>query len=73
MKAILEFNLPEEQEEFDAASHAEIYKSVLGIFANNLRDQLKYDPPRNKKEFDIINNLYTSLFELAERHGIPIW
>ena len=73
MKAILEFNLPEEQDEFDAASHVEDYKWILKDFANEFRDKLKYDPPQNKKEYDAINGMMVRLFELAKQYSVDIW
>jgi hypothetical protein len=47
MKAILEFNLPEEQTEFDAAVNAGGYIQVLNTLDTELRRMGKYDayPP----------------------------
>lgn len=42
MKAILEFNLPEDNEEFQMAANASGWKHVVSIVANHLRNQLKY-------------------------------
>lgn len=41
MKGLLEFNLPEEQDEFDAASHASEYKSACEAFAYYLMRVLR--------------------------------
>jgi hypothetical protein len=43
MKAILEFNLPEEQCEFKDAQEGGFYKAVLQEFDNYLRGKLKYE------------------------------
>lgn len=43
MKSILEFNLPEEQEEFETANDGWKYKSVLFDLDNFLRNKLKYE------------------------------
>lgn len=43
MKAILEFNLPEEDEEFNTAMHGIDYKIILEELDNYLRHELKYN------------------------------
>jgi len=42
MKAILEFNLPEDNKEFLTATDAGGWKAVVDMVAKHLRDQLKY-------------------------------
>ena len=42
MKATLTFNIPEEQEEFDIASNAHKFYSVISEFDNFLRNKIKY-------------------------------
>jgi hypothetical protein len=43
MKAILEFNIPEEQEEFEIASNAWKLKSIIVELDNRLRNVLKHE------------------------------
>jgi hypothetical protein len=43
MKAILEFDLPEEQEEFDVANNGWKFKSAIWEIDNKLRSILKYE------------------------------
>jgi hypothetical protein len=43
MKAILEFNLPEEKDEFDFANNGINYYSALTEFDNWLRSEYKYN------------------------------
>jgi hypothetical protein len=43
MKAILEFNLPEEREEFNHATNAVAYIAALQELDNHLRGRLKYE------------------------------
>ena len=43
MKAILEFNLPEDKENFDFATNAVNYYSALVEFDNWLRGEYKYN------------------------------
>jgi len=42
MKAILEFNLPEESVEFELASHADMYWDLWEFYEHDLRGKLKY-------------------------------
>ncbi len=43
MKAVLEFNLPEEQEEYSEAINGSKYKSALQNIFNIVRYKLKYE------------------------------
>lgn len=43
MKGVLEFNLPEEQKEFNLAQNGGYYKAVLDDLDNLLRNVIKYD------------------------------
>jgi hypothetical protein len=43
MKAKLEFDLPEEQDDFEVASNGWKYRSVLFDLDNFLRNKLKYE------------------------------
>ena len=43
MKAILEFNLPEDKEEFEVASKAMDWSLVVWDMEQHLRNKLKYD------------------------------
>ena len=43
MKAILEFNLPEDKEEFEVASKAMDWSLVVWDMEQHLRKKLKYD------------------------------
>ena len=43
MKAILEFNLPEDKEDFDFATNGINYYSALTEFDNWLRSEYKYN------------------------------
>lgn len=42
MKATLEFNLDDEQEDFDAARQGQNLLCALAVFDNKLRDVVKY-------------------------------
>ena len=60
MKAILEFNLPEDKEDFDFATNAVNYYSALCEFDQWLRSEYKYNGneamvPVREKLNEIIN------------------
>lgn len=42
MKSILEFSLPDDQEEFETAANAQKYRYVLSEFDSMLRRKIKY-------------------------------
>jgi len=64
MKAILEFNLPEENEEFETASNGWKYKSLLWDFDNYLRSKLKYEN-LNDNEYTVYEKTRDHLWSLV--------
>jgi hypothetical protein len=56
MKAILEFNLPEDSVEYELANNAEKMHSVLWEMDNWLRAQYKYMPDEEYNE--VVYNTY---------------
>jgi hypothetical protein len=55
MKAILEFNLPEDKEDFDFANNGINYYSALCEFDNWLRSEYKYNG--NEPMFEVRKKL----------------
>ena len=55
MKAILEFNLPEDKDEFDFATNGINYYSALCEFDNWLRSEYKYNG--NEPMFEVRKKL----------------
>ena len=55
MKAILEFNLPEDKEDFDFATNGINYYSALVEFDNWLRSEYKYNG--NEPMFEVRKKL----------------
>lgn len=53
-KGILEFELPEEREDFETAQNGWKYKSILKELDEDLRRKLKYEnhPPEARKIFE---------------------
>ena len=74
MKAILEFTLPEEQHEFDAAINGGGYKAVIWEVYQRLRTVVKYEceglPPETVAAYEDIRDF---LFEELEVRNLDIF
>ena len=70
MKATLEFNLPEEQEEYDITMQAGKMHSVLWDFDQKLRGIVKWE----KKGYNLntVENLRDELHELMNDNGLEL-
>jgi hypothetical protein len=69
MKAILEFNLPEDQDEFNQAVQGGDWRHVVWDFDQYLRGEIKYaadgaDPARIRAYEDIRERLHRSISEM---------
>jgi hypothetical protein len=62
MKATLEFNLPDEQSEFESAVNGHLYKHVVWDIDNYLRSKLKYSDLTDT-EYTIYDDIRTVLWE----------
>lgn len=71
-KAILEFNLPEESEEFKTANNANKYHAVISDLLKEMRDSLKYESPFLDKPYKEVGleDFRTRLFELLDEHKV---
>lgn len=71
MKAILEFNLPDDQQEFDLANSGLKFWSVLWELDQDLRAKTKYasdDLPQDK--YDAYQEVRDKLYELMSESNI---
>ena len=71
MKAILEFNLPEDQQDFDLATKGLKFWSVLYDLDQSLRTKTKYAPdslPQDK--YDAYQEMREELRELMSNNDI---
>jgi len=71
MKAILDFSIPEDQDDFDTAVNGWKYRSVLCEIDNFLRSKLKYEEllPGEGGAYD---KTRTELWDLINEHKIDI-
>ena len=72
MKAILEFNLPEDKEEFDVASKGMDWALLVLHIDQYIRNRLKYqteklDTSSAKEELEFLRN---QLHEMMEENGL---
>lgn len=71
MKAILEFNLPDDQVDFDLATNASKFWSVLWELDQDLRAKTKYAPdnlPQDK--YDAYDEVRDKLYELMSENNV---
>ena len=73
MKAVLKFNLPEEQSEHRLALDGWKWKSVVIDTADKLRSALKYDDSLTPETNDYLDKFREELFQLIEDHGLTLY
>lgn len=67
MKAILEFNLPEENEDHDLALNGYKYKIIVDEIDNYLRSKLKYED-LSDVEHDIYQKVRDELARISDEY-----
>jgi hypothetical protein len=73
MKGTLEFNLPEEQSEFDLANNASKYYSVLWDLDQYLRNFVKYPSDREDPILtDTMAKVRDELWKLMNEHNLNL-
>jgi hypothetical protein len=70
-KAILEFNLPEEQTEYDAVLQAQRVKSFLWDFSQQLRSWRKYHNDFTDAS-DALEKIREEFYRLLNEHNVEI-
>jgi hypothetical protein len=71
MKAILEFDLPEDNHEFQNATQGAKMKSVLWEMREYIRYRLKYDE-YNYDQFEVLNACQSKLIDLLFEENIDL-
>ena len=74
MKATLEFNLPEDQQEFNLATKGSNWWNVCWDMDQWLRAQYKYMPDEkySKDKYDAYVEARDKLFELMRENGVSL-
>ena len=70
MKAIIEFNLPEEQSEFDLATHSLNYSVIIQDILNHLRSTIKYDEKAPQEVVNYADELSGLIHQMLIDAGI---
>lgn len=71
MKAILEFNLPEDNDEFEMASHASSYRSVIFDIDAYLRSRLKYEE-HSEEVHQTLQAVRDKLYEILSENTVGL-
>ncbi len=69
MKAVIEFNLPEEQAEYETHINAAKYYSVLWDLSQWLRSEIKYN---DKNDANVLRCVQEKLSELLSEENISL-
>ena len=72
MKAILKFNLPEEQEEFEIANKGWKFRLALSTYDQHLRNKLKYDDSLTNEQHKVYDELRTKLWEILQEEQLTL-
>lgn len=73
MKAILEFNLPDDDQEYDLANNAMRFWSVLWELDNVLRANTKYAPDdMSDDDYDAYQKIRETLHELMRDNNVSL-
>ena len=72
MKAILEFELPGDQEDFDMAQNGWKYLSVLREFDTWLRARLKHEE-LDGYERETYETIRDELYKCVDGQGVNVW
>lgn len=70
MKATLEFNLPEETDEFNSAVNGHKWKSVVWDTDQSIRRTLSYDETLTEKEYELVQSIRDTLRSLIMEQSL---
>jgi hypothetical protein len=72
MKATIEFNLPDDQNEYELANNASKWYSICWDIKQEIRKNLKYNDKLTEEEYKIYEQLYDKLHELLNDNGLSL-
>lgn len=72
MKAIFEFNLPEENEEHQLFVNAPKWKGVVDELAAQLRSDLKYNNELTQEAREYAEMIHSKLYTILEEDGLSL-
>lgn len=71
MKAILEFSLPDDQDEYEMTTNALRYYSFIHAMNEYLRGEIKYQQ-HTDEEFALLEKIRDQYFELMNNYDIKL-
>ena len=73
MKAILEFQLPEDQSEFNNAIKGGDWKHVCWQMDQYLRKELKYNDDRSLEELNLLQKVRDELYGFMSENNVDLY
>lgn len=72
MEAILKFNLPEEQEEFEYAVNGSKWASLVWNLDQELRNKIKYSENITEEQENVYREVKSMLYELMSEKNLTL-
>lgn len=63
MKAILEFNLPDDQDDFQDAVNGQKWRLMVWNFDQHLRSQIKYNDKLSEEQYKVYEEIRDMLYQ----------
>ena len=73
MKAILEFNLPEDQPEFNTALQGSDWKHVCWQMDQYLRKTVKYDESISKEDREVYDDMTNEFWTMMKENNVDLY
>ena len=72
MKATLEFNLPDDQDDFQDAVNGHKWRLMVWNFDQKLRSQLKYNDKLSPEQYKVYEEIRNLLWEKMGEEGLSL-
>ena len=72
MKATLQFNLPDDREEYELANNASKWYSICWDMKQEIRKNLKYNDKLTEEQNNVYQSLYDYLHEKLSEYGLDL-
>ena len=73
MKAILEFNLPENQPEFNTALQGSDWKHVCWQMDQYLRKRVKYDESLSEEQLEVYEDMRGEFWRMMKENNVDLY
>ena len=72
MKATIEFNLPDDQDDFQDAVNGQKWRLMVWDFDQHLRSQLKYNDKLSSEQYKVYEEIRDLLWEKISGAGLSL-